>query len=501
MAIAFTKYVDIISGVGGAAQVALRELIGRLFTTNPLVPTKSFGEFTDLESVGNYFGTESEEYKRATFYFGWVSKLTTTPQKISFARWADVDTAPQIFGEPMDQVLANWTSINNGALTLTLGSNTEIITGIDFTTDLSLADVAATVEAAVQAANVDPLFASATVTYNAADKRFELTGGATGNAVVTVANAGSATEIAAMLGWLNAGTILSNGVVAESITDVLTESSSASNNFGSFLFMPALTEDDIVEAATWTKAQNVRFQFYAAVLQVDAQSTYDAVKDLAGTGIMIKSPTAVDEYPEMMPMNILAATDYTRRNANQNYMFQQFAISATIDDTTDSNTLDAIRMNYYGETQQAGRSLRFFQRGLLMGLATDPLDMNTFANEQWLKDSAGVAIMNLLLALSAVPANDTGRSQVLGVLQGTIEQALFNGSISVGKPLNDTQKAFITQVTGDENAWRQIQSIGYWIDATVRENQQNPGEFEIVYLLLYAKADAVRKVEGIHTLI
>ena len=35
-----------------------------------------------------------------------------------------------------------------------------------------------------------------------------------------------------------------------------------------------------------------------------------------------------------------------------------------------------------------------------MGLSTDPLDMNTFANEQWLKDAAGVSIMNLLLAVN-----------------------------------------------------------------------------------------------------
>ena len=72
MAIAFTKYVDIVSGVGGAEQVSLRELIGRLFTINPLVPTESLIEFTDLESVGIYFGTASEEFKRALFYFSFV---------------------------------------------------------------------------------------------------------------------------------------------------------------------------------------------------------------------------------------------------------------------------------------------------------------------------------------------------------------------------------------------------------------------------------------------
>lgn len=501
MAIRFTKYVDIVSGVGGAVQVALRELIGRIFIINPLLPTKSFIEFTDLESVGIYFGTTSEEYLRASFYFAFVSKQITNAKKISFARWADVDTAPLIFGESANYLLADFTSIADGAFSLTLGPDTEIITGINFAGDLSLADVAATLEAAIQAANVAAMWTGATVTYNAVNKRFEFVGGATGANAITVANAGSGTEIAGLIGWLNPDTILSDGVVAESITDVLTESAGASNNFGSFLFQPAFTEDDIVEAATWADAQNVRFQFFHSVFEIDAQATYDAVKDIGATGIMIKDASTPDEYPEMMPMIILAATDYTRRNANQNYMYQQFAISSTVTDTQTSNDLDAIRMNYYGETQQAGRLLRFFQRGLLMGLATDPLDMNTFANEQWFKDAAGVAIMNLLLALSAVPANDIGRAQILGVIQGVIDQALFNATISVGKPINDTQKAFIESVTGDPDAWRQVQDIGYWIDALITEDQQNPGEFVATYLLIYGKADTVRKVEGTHTLI
>ncbi len=501
MAIAFTKYVDITSGVGGVAQVVARELIGRLFTNNPLVPTKSLGEFTDINSVGAYFGTSSEEYKRAQFYFGWISKMTTTPQKIGFASWATVDTAPLIFGDEISSVIGDWTSITDGAFSLRLGADTEVITGLDFSADLSLTDVAATVEAGIQAANVAIVWTGATVTYNATDKRFEFTGGDTGDYVIEVDEAGSGTEIAEMLGWSNTGTILSDGVVAETVTDVLTESASASNNFGSFEFMPSITQAQTVEAATWADAENVKFQFYHAILEADAQSYYDDLKDIGATGLVIKSASVTDEYPAMMPMIILAATDYNRRNANQNYMYQQFSITPTVSETINSNTLDALRVNYYGVTQQAGRELSFFQRGTLFGLATDPVDMNTFANEQWFKDAANVAIMNLLLVSSAVPANDSGASQILSVLNPVIEDAKFNGTISVGKPLTDTQKVFILQVTGDENAYRQIQSIGYWLDISIEEDTQNPGEFKAVYLLLYAKGDVIRKVEGTHTLI
>jgi hypothetical protein len=501
MAIDLTKYVDITSGVGGADQVALRELIARIFTTNILAPTKTLIEFTDLDSVGIYFGYTSEEYKRAQFYFGWVSKMITQAKKISFARFADADTAPLIFGAVDDYLLGDFTPITTGAFSLTLGAITEVITAIDFSADLSLTDMATNLQTVIQAANIDPLFSAATVEYDAIRKSFNLVAGTVGAAVVVVADAGSGVEIAGLIGWLNTGTILSDGVAEESITETLSESAAASNNFGSFCFIPAFALEDIVEAATWAQAQNVRYQFHAAVLEADAATTEAAVKNIGATGITVKSPTVTDEYPEMIPMTILAATDYARRNTNQNYMYQRFIQTPTITETQNSNAMDVLRINYYGETQQAGRFISFYQRGVLMGLTTDPLDMNTFANEQWFKDAAGVALLNMLLALAAIPANDSGRGLIIGNLQETIGQALFNGTFSVGKTITPTQKAYISEVTGDPDAWRQIQVTGYWLDAKIIPDTLNPGQFKASYVLLYGKADVIRKVDGVHTLI
>lgn len=500
MAIAFTKYVDIVSGVGGAVVAQARELIGRIFTSNPLAPTKTVIEFTTLEEVGQYFGFTSEEYLRAQFYFGFVSKIQTTPRKISFAHWASADSAPLIFGQSKTFAVADFTGINDGAFSLTLGGDTEIITGIDFTGDASLADVAATIEAAIQAANPAAVWTGATVAYDAPGSQFNFTGGAVGNFAISVTNAGSGTEIADLVGWLT-GAIFSDGVVAESITEVLTESTSATNNFGSFLFMPAFSIDDVVEAATWNNAQNVRFMYCARVLAADTTAYFAALQNISGTALTLYDGS-IAEYDEMVPMNILAATDYSRRNAVQNYMYQQAQLTAKVSDTGLSNTYDDERVNYYGETQQAGQNISFYQRGFMMGQSTDPVDMGVYSNEIWLKDAAGVEIINLQLALNFIPANDDGRSDVLGVLEaegGPIQTALLNGTISVGKDLNPTQIAFITQVTGDEFAYIQIQTNGYWLDAVIDEPQ--PNEFVIKYTLLYSKNDVVRKVEGTHTLI
>jgi hypothetical protein len=382
MAISFTKYVNITSGVGGAGAVRQRDLIGRIFTANVLLAVGTMAEFDTLADVSTLFGSTSDEYKRAAFYFGWVSKNTTQAKKISFARW---DNTP---------------------------------------------------------------------------------------------------------------------VTGETVTAVLTASSEANNNFGSFAFIPVLTSAQIAEAALWNNTQNVMYQFCASVPAADVATVSAAIIGYAGVSITLKSLVAT-EFHELIPMTILAATNYAKRNSVQNFMFQQFALTPSVTTTTLSTTYDELRANYYGRTQTAGQNLDFYQRGALMGGNTAPTDMNTYANEQWLKDAAGAQIMSLLIAMPKVSANAGGRAQLVTVLQDVIDRALFNGTISVGKELNVTQKVYIASVTGDDLAFHQIQSIGYWVDCTLESYVTVDGrtEWRAVYTLLYSKDDVIRAVSGTHTLI
>ena len=500
MAINIRRYIDIVSGVGGGAGVRQRDLIGRLFTANPILPAGTLLEATDIESVGAYFGTASEEYKRAQFYFSWISKNTTRAKKIGFARWVAIDSAPQVFGKAGAQNLGTWQAITNGSLTLTMGGETRVVTGMDFSGAPSLSGVAAIVETAINAASAVPLWASATVDWDAVAQRFILTGGVTGSADIEVA-AGGGTDVAGLLGWLD-GAVLSPGAVAESVTDALTASAGASNNFGSYLFIPTLPLNQVVESANWCASQNVLYQFMVAVSASDRATWSDALDGLAGTAMTLRGPNG--QYHEMVPMIILAATDYTARNSVQNYMFQQFpTLSPTVSTTADANIYDPLRINYYGRTQTAGQYLDFYQRGVLGGGATAPVDMNTYANEQWLKDACGAALMSLLLSLARVSANAQGRAQILTTVQSVVDQALFNGVISVGKALNVQQKLYIKERTGDDLAWLQVQNAGYWLDAVMQSYVTTDGrtEYKAVYTLIYSKDDAVRAIDGTHTLI
>jgi hypothetical protein len=495
MAIAFTKYIDITSGVGAGAAINARELIGRLFTNNPLIPTETVVEFTDADEVGAYFGSASEEYKRAAFYFSFISKNITAPKKLSFARWAAVDVAPRVYGASSISTLATLQAISTGGLSVTFGGTTLDLTTIDFSTTLSYADVASVLQTEIQA-GVGAVFTAATVTFNAVDNRFELVGGAVGPFIMNIGNGTSGTQIKELIGW-GVGARESDGVAAESITDVLTNSSDLTDNFGSFAFIPTLNLAQVTDAATWNDLQDVKYQFYVPVLAADTASWSAALINIGGVGLIL-DPAVTDEFPEMAPMNIMAATDYSRAASTQNYMFYQFDLTPSVTTTSLSDSYDALRVNYYGQTQTAGQRVEFFQRGYLMGLSTDPKDMNTYANEQWLKSYNGAKLMELFLNLPKVSANTQGRGLVLATLRSAIELALANGVISVGKDLSSSQKQYITTITGDQDAWRQVESSGFWLDVEI---QQSGPDFKAVYILVYSKDDVVRKVEGSHILI
>lgn len=122
--------------------------------------------------------------------------------------------------------------------------------------------------------------------------------------------------------------------------------------------------------------------------------------------------------------------------------------------------------------------------------------MGVYANEQWLKDQAGVAIMSLFLQETRIPANPQGITQITAVLQDqVIKTALSNGTISIGKPLTLQQQGFITTVTGDNTAWQVVQNSGYWLKVQITPDLQAS------YTLIYSKDDDIRKVEGLHVLI
>lgn len=499
MSISIKKYVDITSGVGAGSIAKERELILRLFTKSTKVPAGVVMEFTELNDVAATFGAQAEEYQRAALYFGFVSKVMTKAKKIAFARYDDDVAAPSpaIVGGRALTSIDSWKAVTAGAVHIQVGSSNYHLSDLDFSGAATLVDVADLIQAALRR-----LLERATVSYDAIGQTFNaaFVGHAT-PATVSVEAVNAGVDVAGNLGWsASKGMVTSPGSTAESVLEYLIEADEISDNYGSFAFCGAPLALEIVkQIAEWNSGQNVKYQYLVPVAKTDITGWYDALSTYAGCALTLVND-ANTEYDELIPGIILGATDYTQRNASQNYMFQQVpGITAKVDSNSEANSIDsATRVNYYGRTKSAGQVIDFYQNGYLCGNANAPMQMNTYANEQWFKAAATSVLMGGLLSLPIIPATDEGRSIVLSLLQDPVSRALFNGTFKAEKDLTVTQKAYVTQVTGDPLAWHQVETIGWWMDADVREETQQNGTIKYIidYTLIYSKADAVNKITG-----
>jgi hypothetical protein len=504
--ISFSRYINIISGVGAGAAVAQRQLIMRIVTQNAALPPGVVAEFTTASAVGAYFGQNSEEYARAAAYFSFVSKIITSPGRISYSRWVNAPIAPLIVGDTTTKAIGSWSGITAGTLTINSGANVIQITGINTSSASSLTAVATALQAAIRTSS-DPQLTSASVTYNTNTNQFVLSGSVAGSGSLSVTPTGAATDVSQLLGWGTSGSTNVPGQSADTPDVAISKSAAISNNFGSFVFAsPAspLTNTQIQAIAAWNAAQNNMFIYSVPVPQSNWTTLYGLVGGLAGCCLNGLSTSLANDYPEQSPCEILAATDYTRTNATQNYMYYQFGNrNVVVSDDTTANLADNNRINYIGVTQNAGQQLAFYQRGVMCGTSTNPTDINTYANEQWLKSYLSAQLMQAFLASPKIPANDVGRGQVYAIIQTAIDLAKTNGTISAGKTLTTIQQQVITSLSGSLSAWRQVQTLGYWLNVTFSQISTTDGRTEYVanYLLIYSKDDVIRSVNGSDVLI
>lgn len=501
MPISMDKYVRITSGVGGANGVRRRDLVERIFTESPLMSPDSILEFRSPDAVADYFGRNSPEHNRAKIYFGYVSPNITRPQMLSFARDQSTPSAPVTLGFARAYNL-NTIKAVSGKVTVTIGATSYTTASeISFASATSFADVATALQAGLNGISGAPaVLTSATVEYDATGPRFIITGGANVGDSMKFPPDGAVADALGLSGGANDIA----GVTAAIEPDAsVAAADDISNNYGTFVFVRQLSIDEQVAVATSNAAKNVQFEYVVPVTIATHATTSAALMSIASCSLVLVADENV-EFDELIPGAIKAATDYTRRQSVVSYMYRDMpGISAKVVKTDVSNMLDKARVNYYGQTQNAGQLIAFYQRGVMMGTATAPVDQNVHANEQWLKDDAAAGFLALMRTVGRVSANTMGINKVINTLQDTVDRALFNGTISVGKPLNTTQKLYISEQSGDDTAWIQVQNIGYWTTCTVEEYDTEDGrkEWKAVYTLIYSKDDAIRKVEGTHILI
>jgi len=480
MAISQSKYINIVSSIGGGSSVNQRDLIGRVFTTNYLVPVNRVLEFSGgktaaLAAIADYFGLTSNEYAFANRYFSFSTAANTEPQKLSFARYVIAAVGAALTGTSAP-VLASLQAITAGTLSLAVNGEMVGLTGINFSSATSYADVASLLTTAFDGA--------ATVTYDAITRRFTI------NATVSLGYATG--TVAEALGLIEGKAILSDASEAKSPLETVSESAELSNNFFSFCFLEPLANADITAIAQWTDAQNVKYMYSVGVNQSNYSAIQMATASFDGVALTLD---LYNEHAEFMPMSAFAAVDYTKPNSTMDVFYKQFDnVTPSVTTNADRLIYDPLLINYYGTTQQAGQAVSFYQDGVLQGSIPS---MTVYANEAWLKDAFITDVLNLRMGLDSLPANNTGKSLVMSALMETVNLALSNGVVLAGKELTGTQKAYITTITGDEDGWIAVQNSGYRLSAEIEQYEEyGITKYKISFLFVYSKGDTINYVDG-----
>lgn len=479
MAISQSKYVNIVSSLGGGSSVSQRELIGRVFTSNYLVPTNRVVEFgggasTALASIGEYFGLTSDEYKFAQKYFDFTTSANTQPKKLSFARYVN-ETADALLISKKNVKLSVLQAITSGTFVITVDGTEYSADSINFSSATSLSDVATLLMTAMSDnINVEYDSDNGVFVINAWESLSYATG--------TVAEA---------MGFIEGEAILSEASAVKTPLETVSESSAISNNFFSFCFLDTLTVEDITAVAEWTDSQNVKYMYSVLVTKTNYSAIQSAVKDYDGVALTLDTH---GQQAEFAPMSAFAAVDYSKPNSTIDVFYKQFDLTPSVTTDADRFIFDPLRINYYGSTQQAGQVVSFYQDGVLQGSIPS---MTVYANEAWLKDSFITDVLNLRLGLDSLPANSTGKSLVLSALMNTVNQALSNGVVLAGKELDATQKAFITTITGDEDGWIAVQNAGYRLSAEIEKYEEyGMTKYKISFLFVYSKGDTINYIDG-----
>lgn len=471
--IAQTEYVEQTTIIANTDTAGTKSLCTRIFTTNELMPTDSFSFAYNAEQVGETFGTDSEEYKRAVFYFSFpASNLMNNyrvPDLLSFAKYTPNAVKAKIFGAKVTASVSTFQSISSGQFSIVLNGNETNFT-LDFTSVTSYSDVATILKNAFNAITIDPQLVTADCVFDSSRGSFNFESSTAGECTISVLAPFSGLNLLPYIGWTSSA-IFSNGSDGESVTDTLSNSFNANQDFASFLFMPGLQLSETVEAANWVSnvvKPNFSCAYLTPVALENAQDWYDAIVGNSGVMMTVSNyDTETPQYEEMIPGSIVAAIDYTANN-QPNYKYQICDLIPSVVNTSMANFLNNLGINYVGRTKkntptQAG--LIFYQNGVLVAPPEDVNNltnqMSVYFNEVWFKAALAQYFLNLLTS-RGVPADTEGQTIILSVASQVVQLALNNGTIINGKTLSNSEKAFVTQLTGDPDAYQSVQIEGFY---------------------------------------
>lgn len=448
------------------------ETNGLLLTKNGLIPTSSIVlQFTSAATVGEYFGTASDEYAQAVIYFnGYVGK-TKSPTTFNVARRIDVATGAFLRGAKYRDTLSAIQAITSGNLSVTVDGTPINLTGVDLSAATSYSDAAATLTAALSGVVTGTLMEYSSLT---------------GAFVISSPSVGAASSISFASGSIanlfklneSAGAVISQGSDALTAVDNFTAIREVTDNWVCFWTLWEADADEMLELAQWSTSQGVNYLYLpwssdATLLVQGSNSPAEVFEDNQVSATALQW---LDIRTSAFIAGIAASINWNRPSGTVGFAFrQQSGLTATVESESEMAVLEGRKVNGYGNFATRNDNFIWLYPACMFG---EYGFIDTYINAVWFNNAIQAAIMNGLRMSSRTPYNETGYSKIRAWIMDAVNRARNNGVIDPGVTLSETQISELTQEAGRDISG-ELFTNGYVLQITdagaaVRVNRDSP---------------------------
>lgn len=383
--------------------------------------------YSTLAGIATDFGTSAPEYLAADAFFS----QSPQPSLAYVGRFAQVATHGRLVGPSLSasqQLLANFTAITTGALSIIVDSAPEVLTAISFAGDGNLNAVAATLTGEFSGV--------ATVTWDAVYNRFTITSATTGatSELAFSTTPASGTDIAPLFGFQStSGGRLANGSAIETLVQGVAACANASTNWYGLYCAPLTpaSNSDVVAVASFIEGANPS-HIYGVTTQDPAALDATLSSDIAS---LLQAGTYKRTFCQFSSNSPYAAAsifgraftvDFTGQNTTITLKFKtEPGIAAETLAQSQSDALDGKNCNVFINYNNATAIIQ-------QGVMSNGYFFDEVHGLDWLQNQAQTDIFNALYGAAKIPQTDAGINVLVTTLDSTCEQGVSNGLMAPG---------------------------------------------------------------------
>lgn len=412
-------------------------------------------------TVANAFGTNSTTAKMTSAIFSQTPNILNGDGYVVVAPYlASVVQVPATSGTlttiDLSEKLTAIKAVSSGDLTVTIdGGASQILTGLDFTSAVTLEDVAAVINSEVEGATVTALNDALVFTSNST--------GTTSTVAISATASGTGTDIygTSYLNGANAtaqaGT---NAVMGQETT------AQAINRIAQQIFTEGiLTTRDIssseaIEASNLVEGMNNNVLFLTDVSTATFESSglFNLIQNNKHTRkLLYLTGTTTDDKRANAK---LYAAGFASRGLSVNFNGSNSTITMTYKDLVGVPVDTNINETILNQCEQYGADVYCSIEGLpkVISFKQGGLYFDQLTNQIWLRTTVETTVANLLFTTrTKIPQTTQGVNTLVNAIIGVLNQGVINGMIGAGKWNSpDTFGVY-------EDFMRNIRTNGYYV--------------------------------------